>query len=196
MKFDQSEYDSKTFHGLELKKAVLEDLTFYACRFEDCDFNEATFRRSRFVECAFSRCDLSMVEVTDAEFSEVEFEETLVLGVNWSVISQTLMLPSTLRFSGCTLNYATFKNLNLSGSAFDGCVAHEVDFKGVKLTKASFVGTDLARSTFQGNDLSEVDLRGAKNYQIDVRTNQVKGARASFPEVIGLLAGLGIELDV
>jgi fluoroquinolone resistance protein len=196
MAFELSEYDSEVFRGLDVKGAVLEDLTFYSCRFADCSLNEATLKRSRFVACVFSRCDLSMVTVTDAEFSEVEFAETLLLGVNWSVIAQTRLLPSTLRFSGCTLDYATFKNLNLSGSVFEDCAAREVDFRGVKLTQGSFAGTDLARSTFQGNDLSGVDLRGAKNYQIDVRSNQVKGARASFPEVIGLLAGLGLELDV
>lgn len=196
MPFALSEYEGDVFEGLAAPKAALEDLTFYDCRFENCHFSGATLKRSRFVACAFSGCDLSMAEVTDAEFSEVAFTDTLLLGVNWSVIAQPQRLPSVFRFTGCTLNYATFRDLDLSGSVFEACVAHEVEFRGAQLREASFSGTDLARSTFDRNDLTKADLRGARNYQIDVRSNQVRGARASFPEVIGLLAGLGLELEL
>ncbi len=196
MSFDLEEYDGSMFEGLDQREAALKDVTFYECHFENCQFNEASFKRSRFVGCVFSRCDLSMVDVTDAEFSDVRFEHTFALGINWSVVSEMRLLPVTISFLNCTLNYCTFKGLDLSNSVFEDCVAHEVEFRGVKLIGASFAGTDLAGSSFHDSDLSKVNLKGAKNYRIDVRTNRVQGAQASFPEVIGLLAGLEVGIDM
>jgi len=195
MVFGSSPYDGVVFTDLELKGEPLEELTFYDCRFEGCSFNEARFRRSRFVDCTFSRCDLSLVNLTDAELSGVRFEETALVVVNWSVVARTSLAPLELRFDTCTLNYMTFRDLDLSGSAFENCLAHEVAFSGVKLIGASFCGTDFQGGTFHDCDLSGADLRGARNYRISVERNRVKGMKASFPEALGLLAGLGITLS-
>lgn len=195
MVFSAGTYDGEVFANLELKGGVLEDLTFYDCRFEGCSFNEASFRRSRFVGCAFSHCDLSMVDLTDTELSGVRFEETALVAVNGSLLARTSLAPLELRFDTCTLNYATFRDLDLSGSAFEDCLAHEVAFSGVKLIGVSFCGTDFQGGTFHDCDLSGADLRGARNYRISVEHNRVKGMKASFPEALGLLAGLGIILS-
>lgn len=195
MHFDLETYESQTFEKLDLKGARAEDIAFYDCRFEDCHLNEASLKRSRFSACTFSDCDLSMVDVTDVEFSDTHFEKTIAVGVNWSVIAQNTPLAVGLDFSGCVLKYAVFRGLDLQGRSFADCLAQEVDFSDSNLVGASFTGSDLQGSVFQNCDLSKANFTGAKNYQINVLHTKVKGAKFAVPEVLGLLAGLGIELD-
>lgn len=195
MVFNASPYDGEVFKDLELKAGTLENLAFYDCRFERCLLNEASLKRSRFVDCVFSRCDLGMADLTDAELSGVRFEQTALVGVNGSVVARTSLAPLELRFDACTLNYATFRDLDLSGSMFEDCLAREVMFSGVKLVGASLRGTDFQGAVFRDCNLSSADLRGARNYQVSVKENRVKGLKVSFPEALGLLAGLGVELS-
>lgn len=194
MDFSSSACDGEVFTDLDLRGGTLEDAAFYDCRFEGCGFNEASLKRSRFVDCLFSHCDLSMADLTDTELSDVKFEHTALVAINWSLLARTSLLPLELRFERCTLNYATFRDLDLSGSTFEDCLAHEAMFSGVKLLKATLRGTDFDRATFYDCDLSGADLQGAQNYQISVRQNRVKGLKVSFPEALGLLAGLEVTL--
>ncbi len=195
MDFSQSLYDGEVFADLDLKGKTLEDLTFYDCRFERCALNEATLKRSRFVDCVFSHSDLSLADLTDTELSGVRFEQTALVGVNGSVLARTSLAPLELHFDACTLNYATFRDLDLSGSTFEDCVAREVAFSGVKLVGSSFCKTDFSGATFHDCDLSNTDFQGAQNYQISVAQNRVRGMKVSFPEALGLLAGLGVTLN-
>ena len=193
MSLSQDVFDGEVFTALELQGARLEDRTFYDCRFERCSFNEASFRRSRFMNCTFFGCDLSMADPTDAELSGVTFENTALVAVNASVLVRPVG-GLELRFRGCTLNYMTFRDLELSGSVFEDSLVHEAVFSGTKLVKTSFRGSNLLNSTFSDCDLSHADLRGATNYQISTKRNTVKGLKASFPEVVGLLAGLELVI--
>lgn len=195
MTFGKSPYDGEVFTGLDLKGSVLEDVTFYDCRFEGCELNEASLKRSRFVDCAFLHCDLSMVDLTDTELSDVRFEHTAVVAVNWSLLARTSLAPLELRFDACTLTYATFRDLDLSRSTFEDCLAHEVAFSGIKLIGVSFCGTDFQGSTFHDCDLSNADFQGARNYLFNVKQNRVRGLKVSFPEALGLLAGLEVVVS-
>ncbi len=194
MTLNEDVYDGETFGDLELQHASLEDRTFYDCRFERCLLNEASLKRSRFIDCAFSGCDLSMADPTDAELSGVRFEGTALVAVNASLLARPIGTLE-LYFEGCTLNYMTFRDLELSGSVFENCLVHEAVFSEAKLVKASFGGSDLLNSTFLDCDLSGADFRGARNYQVSTKRNRVEGLKASFPEVIGLLAGSGVVVS-
>ena len=182
------------FLDLDLRGGPLEDAALYDCRFEGCRFNEVNLKRSRFVNCLFAHCDLRLADLTDTELGDVKFEHTALVAINWSLLARTSLLPIELRFKRCTLNYATFKDVDLSGSTFEDCLAHEAMFSSVKLLKATLRGTDFDRATFHDCDLSGADLQGAQNYQISVRQNRVEGLKVSFPEALGLLAGLEVTL--
>lgn len=195
MSFDSSPYEDETFTDLELPEARLEDSVFYDCRFERCGLSGASLRRSRFISCTFSQSDLSLADLTDAELSDVTFEHTALVGVNFSPLARTRLLPLELRFDTCVLTHTTFRELDLSGSTLEDCLLREAEFRAVKLVGSSLVGSDLSNAVFYDCDLTGADLRGAREYQIGVTENRVKGLRASFPEALGLLAGLGIELS-
>ena len=134
----QAVNDNETFSELALKEGRLEDLTFYDCRFERCDLSGASLKRSRFVGCTFSHCDLSLTNLTDTELSDVRFEDTALVGVNFSLLARTLA-PFQLTFGSCTLTYAVFKGLGLSGCTLTDCAAREAVFDGVDLSRAALV---------------------------------------------------------
>ena len=187
--------DDQTFTDLALKEGVFEDLTFYDCRFERCDFSGASLRRSRFVGCTFSHCDLSLAKLTDTELSDVRFEHTALVGVNFSLLSQLGLGSLELTLDTCTLTYAVFKHLDLSGCILTDCLAREAVFDGVDLSRAELCGTDFYGAVFKACDLSDADLRGAHNYSVSVKQNQIRGLKVSFPEALGLLAGLGVVVS-
>ena len=187
--------DNQTFADLALKEGTLGDATFYDCRFERCDFSGASFKRSRFVNCTFLHCDLSLAKLTDTDLSEVRFDHTALVGVNFSLLSQLSLGPLELTFDTCTLTYAVFKHLDLSGCILTDCLAREAVFDGVDLSRAELCGTDFDGAVFRTCNLSGADLRGARGYQISVKQNQVKGLKVSFPEALGLLSGLEVSVS-
>ena len=191
----QTVNDNKTFLDLALKEGRLEDATFYDCRFERCDFSSASLKRSRFVGCTFSHCDLSLADLTDTELSDARFEHTALVGVNFSLLARTSLAPLELTFESCTLTYAVFKGLELSGSTLTDCTAREAVFDGVDLSRATLCGTDFEGAVFRACNLMEADLQGARNYNVSVKQNEVKGLKVSFPEALGLLAGLGVVIS-
>lgn len=195
MDFSSSSYEDETFASLEGQGAALEDKVFYDCRFEGCELNGASLKRTRFVACTFSHCDLSLADLTDAELSDARFEHTALVGVNFSPLARPSMLPLELHFDTCVLNHATFRELDLSGSRFESCLLREAEFRSVKLVGSSLCGSDLQDTAFQDCDLSGADLRGAHHYALSVTQNRVGGLKASFPEALGLLAGLGIDIS-
>ena len=186
--------DDQTFADLALQEGMLGDATFYDCCFERCDFRNASLKRSRFVGCTFLYCDLSLADLTDTDLSDVRFEHTALAGVNFSLLS-TSVGPLELTFEGCTLTYAVFKNLDLSGCSLTECLAREAVFDGVDLSRADLRGKDFDATVFRACNLSGADLRGARGYQISVKQNQVTGLRVSFPEALGLLAGLEVTIS-
>ena len=187
--------DDQTFADLALQEGILGDATFYDCRFERCNFNGASLKRSRFVGCTFSHCDLSLADLTDTDLSDVRFEHTALVGVNFSLLSKTSVGPLELTFDSCTLTYAVFKNLDLSGCSLTECLAREAVFDGVDLSRADLRGTDFDAAVFRACNLSGADLRGARGYQISVKQNQVTELKVSFSEALGLLAGLEVSIS-
>lgn len=71
----------------------------------------------------------------------------------------------------------------------------DVDFTEADLTESDLRETDLLNAQFYNTNLLRCDFRNAINYLLNPLQNKVKGARFSFPEVQGLLAGLGIILE-
>lgn len=177
------------------QSAAVEGCTFVGCTFDDSHLREITFRDCRFLACAFVACDLSLVDVGGSAFRDVSFDACNLTGVNWARAVATLHDPLEVDFRDCILDFAVFQGCALEGRRIDHCIAHECDFRDARLEGAVCRGSDFAGSNFDGADLRGADLRKARNYAIDVRTTQVKGARFSLPDAIVLLKGLEIDVD-
>jgi uncharacterized protein YjbI with pentapeptide repeats len=70
----------------------------------------------------------------------------------------------------------------------------EVYFTNTDLQEADFTETDLLGTLFHQCNLTQSDFRNAKNYGINIQTNNLKKAKFSFPEAINLLKCLDIEI--
>jgi uncharacterized protein YjbI with pentapeptide repeats len=85
--------------------------------------------------------------------------------------------------------------MNLQEISFGASELKECDFFQANLAGADFSNCNLAGAIFENCDLKSADFRQALNYQIDPAQNQVAKARFSMPEVLSLLAPLGIEIS-
>ena len=124
------------------------------------------------------------------------FEKSKLLGINWTQADwSSASFSHFVGFFDCVISHSTFIGLELTGIQIKNCVAHEVDFREVDLSKANFKGTDLAKSLFGNTNLTEADLSQAKNYQIDPGNNQLKQAKFSLPEAMALLYSMDIVIQ-
>ena len=97
-------------------------------------------------------------------------------------------------FEGCRLNHSTFYQMKLDRTVFTETHMQGVDFTGASLKNATFRQCDLSDATFENTDLEKADLSTSVNYSLDPELNNIKGARFSFPGVLGLLEKYRIEI--
>jgi uncharacterized protein YjbI with pentapeptide repeats len=191
----EDENYSKNFNDLNLSSKEINSKVFENCIFKECDFSEVIFNRCQFVECIFIKCNLSVVRIIASKFSDVCFDECKVIGVDWTkALWPDIALCSPLKFYNCIINDSSFFGLSLREIVIQACKAHDVDFRESALSEANFTQTDFSNSLFGKTNLASADFTEACNYQIDVYDNELKNAKFSRYEAIGLLESLGIVL--
>ena len=192
---DQGRYHDRRFQDLNLEGARLAGGEFHDCLFKDCSFAEGVLQGCRFVDCAFQACDLSLVQIPGSLFSVTRFVDSRVIGVDWTQADWSgISLGKPIAFERCAISHSTFIGLALAGIQIRECVAADVDFREVDLSKADFSGSDLTDSLFLNTNLSKADLSTARNYHIAPEHNLLKGARFSLPEAMSLLFNMDIVL--
>jgi uncharacterized protein YjbI with pentapeptide repeats len=194
LKTDDEFYEQR-FEHLNIEGEELRDKSFYDCDFAHCNFAEAQLLNCKFDNCRFSDCNLSTVRVKGSAFREVKFKACKLVGIDWpSARWPSVALSGLIEFDACMLNGSSFFGLYLQELKLEACQAHDVDFTEADCEYASFIQTDFANSTFHQTKLSKADFTDASNYQIDIATNKIVGAKFSLPEAVSLLDSLGIEI--
>ncbi len=184
------------FKALETVKNEIENKYFDHCRFENCNFTDTKFLNCKFYDCEFVNCNLNNIDVRNCLFTEVVFDKSKMLGVNWTKAKWPLIkLTSPIKIYHCNISYSSFFELGLTEITIESCRVHEVDFRGCDLTHAILVDSDFTGSQFQHTKLNHADLTDAANYSIDIRTNDIKNAKFSFPDVMALLDYLEIDIE-
>ena len=122
------------------------------------------------------------------------------MGIDWTTAiwrKSSKKKPSkfTLSFSGCTINYSIFIDMQLVGSKFLNCIAKDACFQNSDMQCSDFSGTDLNGAIFNDSDLRDVNFSTAFNYTINACSNKINDAKFSFPEVVSLLHALPIKID-
>ncbi len=173
----------------------MDGKSFEACTFSACNFSELTLTRCKFVDCEFKACNLSLLQVPSSRFRSATFEECKALGIDWTRADWP-RYPATaqLQFHQCLLNDASFFGLSLQESVFDGCKAHDVDFREANLAGARCSFTDFTGALFGRTNLAGADFSDATAYDIDVLNNRIQGAKFSRAEAVRLLTSLEIVL--
>ena len=87
-----------------------------------------------------------------------------------------------------------FSGLNLKQTPFVRCLIRESRFVESVLTEANFEHVEFERTVFHHCELGGANFLQAQGYSIDPTANRLKGARFSFPEVLGLLQGFEIKI--
>lgn len=192
---EESESYLKHFHGLDHAEAALTGLTFEECTFTRCAFSDATFDHCKFIDCTFASCDLSNIKIKSSKFQGVTFNECKALGVDWTRADwPRYAAPARLAFRKSVLDYASFFDLDLQEIVIEECKVRHVDMRQGNFTRANFTYSDFAEALFGKTKLTGADFTEATNYVMDIRDNQIKGAKFTRTEAAGLLHGLGIEL--
>lgn len=191
----KNEYWSEVFEGIDVSNTELNSIEFEGCTFHKCDFSEATFNRCKFIDCEFQHCNLSLLRLDYSVFSDVVFIDSKIIGVDWTKVTwPKLSFKSPISFQRCLLNDSSFYGLTLGELLIENCKANGVDFREADLNQAQFIDTELTHSFFAQTNLRGADFSGATNYTIDIYNNNIKQAKFSRYEAIGLLESLDIEL--
>ncbi len=188
---DQLEYASENFEGGDFRNGRLSRREFLACRFDACDFSEADISFSRFEDCSFSGCNLSNASIAGSRFVHAEFVQCKLVGLDFVKCDQLLFDPS---FVSCRLMNCNFSGLKMKRVAMKSCDIYECFFQETALGLADFSRSRFRGTLFDKCDLQKASFFRAEGYQIDPRTNDVRKAVFSVPDVLGLLGSFGIVL--
>ena len=185
------EHDEEEFSDLNLPREQLIDHVFENCVFKQCNLSGADLSRTRFISCKFIACDLSNVILKNGRIRDTTFSSCKLMGLQWVHLDDVV----NPEFDECNLQYCNFVGLKLKKTKFFKSNLRDIDFSQADLAESDFRESDLSNARFNETNLIKANFRGAFNYLIDPSINKIRGARFSFPEAQGLLAGLGIILD-
>jgi uncharacterized protein YjbI with pentapeptide repeats/beta-lactamase regulating signal transducer with metallopeptidase domain len=160
----------RSYNGVDLSKADLENTDFSSGRFSGVDFSKANLRGARFRDARLTGCDFSGANLTGTDFtgamlsgcrftgasmtsSEIRAVLDTCTGCDFSKSDLAGADLSNVKISGIDLSGADLAGANLSGSRFTGVDFSRAKLDGARLEGATFSGCDLS-----GVDLSHVDL--------------------------------------
>lgn len=189
-------YDNQIIEGVKLEKERFTDTEFTECEFISCIFEECFLSRCRFNDCKFVDCNIVSLKTEDSQIRGLEFKHCNLIGIHWSEFISKGQISSPIRkMSDCYLKYNTFMDMNFRKFDFRSNVIQDSLFDECDFMDSNFKGCRLERTQYIHSNMQKADFREAREYQIDIKTNKLSGARFSFPEVISLLNGIGIIID-
>lgn len=189
-------HEAESFNSLALNSASLKNHKFIDCSFEGCTFENCKIGSSSFVSCSFNNCTIINPESHFSEIKNSTFEGCNLIGVVWGELCSAEKFATPIgTFKNCCLKYNTFYDMNLIKFNFSGNIIQDSLFEKCNLKESNFRYCRLDKTTFLQCNLTKADFREAMGYVVDIKTNLMKNARFSFPEVTSLLNTLDIKID-
>lgn len=182
----------KKINKVDYKDTPLQAGEYENCIFTQCDFSTSNLSEIDFVECEFVECNLSNISLKKTALKDVKFTNCKMLGLHFEDCNPFLFKIS---LDSCFLNLSTFYQTKLKNTLFKKCSLHEVDFTEADLTQSNFSDCDLLHANFDRTNLEKTDFRTSFNYTFDPDKNNIKKAKFSIPEVIGLLNKYDIQIN-
>ena len=174
----------QTFEKINDKNSSLQKGDYECCTFKNCDFSSSDLSKNRFVDCEFINCDLSSANINDVSLQNVRFSDCKLLGLHFENCNE---FNFEVEFHSSLLDHSSFYGVNMSKTSFRSSSLKEVDFTETNLDRAVLDDCNLLGTAFERSILTKADFRTSYSYTIDPENNQIKGAKFSQPEVIGLL---------
>jgi uncharacterized protein YjbI with pentapeptide repeats len=184
--------EHEEFQNHKFTRETLGQTEYRECQFLNCSLPEADLSQSIFTDCHFEDCDLSVATLKNTCFQRVVFRNCKMMGLRFE---QADPFALDFQLEGCQLPYASFYQVRRHQLHFRSCKLSEADFSGADLEGAVFEDCELEGARFEDTILAGADLRSARNYQIDPGKNVIRGARFSWPGLLGLLRQYEIEVE-
>ena len=186
--FKENDYWEEEF--VEYKDKNLDSIYFDNCTFIKCDFTKTVFFDCKFTECTFVNCDLSLSILRSCSFNDVTFDNSKLLGLSWSSCPE----PFNVEYNSCNISQNSFHLLDLRRIKFTNCLINDTGFEECNLEKSIFDNCDLQQTVFASNKMQQANFETSKNYMIDPKHNDIKGAFFSLPEALSFLSLLPIKI--
>ena len=184
--------NDKRFEKIDFNPSNLSIGEYENCVFFQCDFSASSFSQIEFISCEFEECNLSNVALKKTSLKDVRFKNCKMLGLHFEDCNPFLFKIS---IDSCMLNLSAFYQSKLKNTQFKKSSLHEVDFTEAVLTQSNFSDCDLLHANFDRTNLEKSDFRTSYNYTFDPDKNNIKKAKFSIPEVIGLLNKYDIQIS-
>lgn len=190
------ERENEAFEDKDLVEDSLTGAEFVDCVFKNCTAENSILRGCSFTDCTFIGCTFVNLTPEHCNMSDSLFTDCRITGVSWGdyQFGGSYLLPIR-RLEGCTLKYNNFVEMNLARCDFSGNTILFSMFADCNLTAAKFLKCNLDSTEFFRCNLTKADFRNASGYAVDLAESKLKGARFSYPDVVGLLNGLGIIIE-
>jgi len=185
-------FDEQVYDGIDYSKDGIVKGEYDNCTFQNCNFSNVHASNIDFVECEFLNCNFSNTIVANSAFKFVKFFECKIIGVKFNECESFLL---SLYFKGCQLSLSSFYQLNLQNTNFINSNLQEVDFTETNLSKANFDNCDLNNAIFDQTRLEKANFITAFNFSINPSENNIKKAKFSKENIIGLLESFDISID-
>jgi uncharacterized protein YjbI with pentapeptide repeats len=183
--------EEKSFTDINFAENELTGEEYENCKFSTCNFSSASVAGINFIDCEFNGCNFSLTDLNKTAMRDVAFIDCKVVGLHFDACKDFLFSVS---FKNCVLNISSFYKLKLKKTIFASTKLEEVDFTEADLSGSVFSDCDLNKTIFDNTILQKVDFTTARNYSIDPGKNDIKKAKFSLPEVVGLLSNYDIEI--
>lgn len=192
----QTSHQGETFAAFLPENNRLSGMEFNDCVFKDCRWVGVRVENCTFTDCTFEHCSMSGVVFAFTRMRDSWLRGSSFRSMAWGGLQgrSALGMPFTSA-QNCAFQYNDFSGMALAGFDFSTCNFMECSFDECSLKNAVFNGVPLARSRFTRCDLTGADFRSASGYGIDPADNKLRGARFSFPDVVALLDGTGIQIE-
>lgn len=180
----------------KLQNSVIEKYEFVDCDFRDCNFEDCKIIGCNFVNCRFYNCTVISLRAEYSAIKNTVFEKCNLIGVHWNDLLPGGRYAFPIqKLKDSFLKYNTFIKMNFTKFDFSGNGIQESAFEECRLSESDFRNCRLEGTQIVGCDIRKADFRESRGYLIDVKSNQMKGARFSFPEAMNLLTSLEIIVD-
>lgn len=162
------------------------------CTFIDCQLPGADLSGFVLDHCQWIYCDLSMAIIKGTSIRENFFDGCKLLGIHFEDANP---FSISFHFKVCILNYASFFQMKIPGTKFEGCQMAEVNLEEADLRRSGFRECHLLNASFDYARLEEADFRTAYDFRINPVRCKLQGALFSRNNLEGLLNQFGIRME-
>src|SRR5690606_11425449 len=101
----------------------------------------------------------------------------------------------SISFENSQLNHAVFYQLKIKKTIFKNCQMIGCDFTEADLSESVFEKSNLQDAQFDRTQLQKADFRTAYNFSIDPELNNIKNAKFSKENLVGLLDKYNLKIE-